>query len=69
VVTDLDEMLTAFSGDSSEDDTIRVLKDYLTAGGILLLCTDSPFDWLYVGYCGRSHRARREQRICCLSSC
>ena len=48
VVTDLDEMLTAFSGDSSEDDTIRVLKDFLTAGGILLLCTDTPFDWLYV---------------------
>jgi hypothetical protein len=48
VVTDLDEMLTAFSGDSSEDDTIHVLKDYLTAGGILLFCTDTPFDWLYV---------------------
>jgi hypothetical protein len=48
LMTDLDEMLTAFSGDSTEDDTIHVLKDYLTAGGILLLCTDTPFDWLYV---------------------
>jgi hypothetical protein len=48
VVTDLDEMLTAFSGNRSEDDTIHVLKDYLTAGGILLFCTDTPFDWLYV---------------------
>jgi hypothetical protein len=48
VVTDLDEMLTAFSGESGEDDTIQVLKDYLTAGGILLFCTDTPFDWLYV---------------------
>jgi hypothetical protein len=48
LVTDLDEMLTAFSGDSSEDDTIHVLKDYLTAGGILVFCTDTPFEWLYV---------------------
>jgi len=48
VVTDLDEMLTAFSGDSREDDTIHVLKDYLSAGGVLVFCTDTPFDWLYV---------------------
>jgi hypothetical protein len=48
VVTDLDEMLTAFSGDSREDGTIDVLNDYLAAGGILVLCTDTPFDWLYV---------------------
>ena len=48
VVTDLDEMLTAFSGDSSEDHTIQVLKDYLATGGILVFCTDTPFDWLYV---------------------
>ena len=48
VVTDLDEMLTAFSGDSSEDNTIDVLKDYLAAGGILVFCTDTAFDWFYV---------------------
>ena len=33
VVTDLDEMLTAFSGDSSEEDTIDVLRDYLAPEG------------------------------------
>jgi hypothetical protein len=48
VVTDLDEMLTAFSGESSDDSTIDVLKDYLAAGGILVFCTDTPFDWFYV---------------------
>ena len=47
VVTNLDEMLTAFSGDSSNDGTIDVLKDYLAAGGILVFCTDTPFDWFY----------------------
>jgi hypothetical protein len=25
-----------------------VLKDYLAAGGILVFCTDTPFDWFYV---------------------
>ena len=48
VVTDLDEMLTAFSGESSDDSTMDVLKDYLAAGGILVFCTDTPFDWFYV---------------------
>ena len=48
VVTDLDEMLTAFSGESSNDSTIDVLKDYLAAGGTLVFCTDTSFDWFYV---------------------
>jgi hypothetical protein len=48
VVTDLDEMLTAFSGESSDDSTMDVLKDYLAAGGILVFCTDTTFDWIYV---------------------
>ena len=48
VVTDLDETLTAFSGESSDDSTMDVLKDYLAAGGILVLCTDTTFDWIYV---------------------
>ena len=48
IVTDLDETLTAFSGDSREDNTIVVLRDYLAAGGVLVFCSDTPFDWLFV---------------------
>jgi hypothetical protein len=49
VVTDLDAMLTAFSGDSiEEEDTIEVLANYLAAGGILVFSTDTAFDWFYV---------------------
>jgi hypothetical protein len=47
-VTDLDEMLTAFSGDSAEGGTIEVLADYLAAGGVLVFNTDTAFDWFYV---------------------
>jgi hypothetical protein len=47
-VTDLDEMLTAFSGDDAEEDTIEVLADYLTAGGVLVFSSDTAFDWFYV---------------------
>ena len=46
-VTDLDEMLTAFSGDSDEEGTIEVLADYLAAGGVLVFDTDTAFDWFY----------------------
>jgi len=47
VVTDLDEMLTAFSGGALEEDTIDVLADYLGAGGVLVFNTETAFDWFY----------------------
>ncbi|MGB2714436.1 MAG: metallophosphoesterase [Vicinamibacterales bacterium] len=47
IVTDLDEVLTAFSGGPLEGDTIEVLADYLGAGGVLVFSTDTAFDWLY----------------------
>jgi hypothetical protein len=47
VVTDLDAMLTAFSGGDLEEDTIEVLADYLAAGGVLVFNTDTSFDWFY----------------------
>ena len=47
VVTDLDEMLAAFSGVAFEHDSIQVLASYLAAGGVLVFCTDTPFDWFY----------------------
>jgi hypothetical protein len=48
VVTDLDEMLTAFSGGALGEDTVQVIVDYLAAGGVLVFSTDTSFDWLYV---------------------
>jgi hypothetical protein len=47
VVTDLDEMLTAFSGGDLEPSTIEVLADYLAAGGVLVVNTGTRFDWFY----------------------
>jgi hypothetical protein len=47
IVTDLDEMLTAFSGGDLEHGTIGVLADYLGAGGVLVFNTGAPFDWFY----------------------
>jgi calcineurin-like phosphoesterase family protein len=47
IVTDLDEMLTAFSGGDLEHSTIEVLAEYLTAGGLLVFNTGAPFDWFY----------------------
>jgi hypothetical protein len=47
-VTDLDEMLAAFSGESAEENTIEVLADYLAVGGVLVFSTNTAFDWLYV---------------------
>jgi hypothetical protein len=47
-ITDLDEMLTAFSGDDTEEDTIEVLAQYLGAGGGLVFRAHSTFDWFYV---------------------
>ena len=47
VVTDLDEMLTAFSGGDLEHNTIEVLADYLAAGGVLVFNTGASFDWFY----------------------
>ncbi len=46
-VTDLDEMLTAFSGGAATEDTPVVLAEYLAAGGVLVVSADSAFDWLY----------------------
>ena len=47
VVTDLDEMLTAFSGGDLEHSTIEVLADYLVAGGVLAFIAAAPFDWFF----------------------
>src|SRR6185503_13966751 len=47
IVTDLDEMLTAFSRGNLEHGTIEVLVDYLAAGGILVFSAEAPFDWFY----------------------
>jgi calcineurin-like phosphoesterase family protein len=47
VVTDLDEMLTTFSGGDLEHTTIEVLADYLAAGGVLVFNTAARFDWFY----------------------
>jgi hypothetical protein len=47
VVTDLDEMLTAFAGGDVEHSTIQVLAAYLAAGGVLVFNTGAPFDWFY----------------------
>jgi hypothetical protein len=47
VVTDLDEMLTAFSGCSLGEDTIEALADYLGAGGVLVFSAETDFDWFY----------------------
>jgi hypothetical protein len=49
VVTDLDEMLTAFSRGDLEPSTIEVLADYLRAGGVLVFSTGARFDWFYYG--------------------
>jgi hypothetical protein len=47
LITDLDEMLTAFSEGDLEQDTIEILADYVAVGGILLFSTDSSFDVFY----------------------
>jgi hypothetical protein len=47
-LTDLDEMLAAFSGDGATEGTLDVLADYLAAGGVLVFSTDTTFDWFYV---------------------
>jgi hypothetical protein len=47
VITDLDEMLTAFSGGDLDHSTIDVLTDYLAEGGVLVFNSGSPFDWFY----------------------
>jgi Calcineurin-like phosphoesterase len=47
LVTDQDEMLTAFSGGDLEHSTIEVLADYLAAGGVLVFNTEASFDWFY----------------------
>ena len=47
VITDLDAVLTAFSGGSRNEDTIEVIADYLRAGGILVFTAASTFEWFY----------------------
>jgi hypothetical protein len=54
VITDLDEMLTAFSGGGLEEDTIEVLADYLAAGGAIVFSAKIAFDWFYAGSWGLS---------------
>jgi len=47
LVTDLDELLTAFSRSAVEEDSIEVIAGYLAAGGVLVFSTNSAFDWFY----------------------
>lgn len=47
VITDLDEILTAFSGGALQADTVQVLANYLAAGGILVFNTEASFEWFY----------------------
>jgi hypothetical protein len=48
VITDLDEMLIAFSGHDAAENTIDVLAKYLRVGGSLVLRAKTTFDWFYV---------------------
>ncbi|HSL20666.1 MAG TPA: metallophosphoesterase [Vicinamibacterales bacterium] len=48
IVTDLNEMLTAFSRGPLEEDTVDVLAAYLGAGGVLVFSTHIGFEWFYV---------------------
>jgi len=50
VVTDLDATLTAFSGANTGKGTLDVITNYLAAGGILVICSDSVFDWFYARF-------------------
>jgi hypothetical protein len=52
-ITDLNQTLTAFSPSVLAEDTIGVLAEYLASGGILVLTTDTGFDWLYARLLGR----------------
>jgi hypothetical protein len=47
VVTDLDEVLRAFSRGAIQQDTIAVLAEYLVAGGVLVFTSDIAFDWFF----------------------
>jgi hypothetical protein len=47
LITDLDEMLTAFSGAAREDNSIEVLADYLAAGGVVVFSSTWSFEWFY----------------------
>jgi hypothetical protein len=49
VITDLDEMLTAFRGGVVEEDTTKVLAQYLAAGGVLVFSSDASFESFYAG--------------------
>jgi hypothetical protein len=48
VVTDLDDLLIAFSGSGPGEDTIEVLAEYLRTGGVLVFRAHTTFEWLYV---------------------
>jgi hypothetical protein len=48
IVTDLVDLLIAFSGTPPDEDTIDVLAKYLRAGGVLVFRADTSFEWLYV---------------------
>jgi calcineurin-like phosphoesterase family protein len=47
IVTDLDDMLTAFCGGDLEHGVIEVLAEFLAAGGVLVFNAGEPFDWFY----------------------
>lgn len=47
LVTDLDEMLAAFSGADVDHSTVEVLANYLAAGGVLVFNIRTSFDWFY----------------------
>jgi hypothetical protein len=47
LVTDLDEMMMAFSGPGRDENSLEVLADYLATGGVLVFSTTWSFEWLY----------------------
>jgi hypothetical protein len=48
ILTDLDEMLSAFSGCAPEQGAIQALAKYLAAGGVVVFSSETAFDWFYV---------------------
>ncbi|MEX1127452.1 MAG: hypothetical protein WEB50_02680 [Vicinamibacterales bacterium] len=48
ILTDLDEMLSAFSGCAPEQGAVQALAKYLAAGGVVVFSTETAFDWFYV---------------------
>jgi hypothetical protein len=52
ILTDLGERLTAFSRGPFEGDSLDLFSSFLDAGGVLVLDSDSSFEWLYARLLG-----------------